>query len=84
MSASHSLGKAKLLVWSKNCKRAPKKARQGLMMRRKSRQLGLVVVGTKCLLLLRFGVRCDRRRRAHSRDPRRRHAAERESPRPSL
>ena len=82
MSANHSHGKAKLLVWSKNCKRALKKARQGLMTCRKSRQLGLVAVGTKCLLLLRFGVRCDRR--VHSRDPRRLHAAERESPRPSL
>ena len=82
MLASHNRGKAKLLVWSKNCKRARKKARQGLKTRRKNRQLGLVVVGTKCLLRLHFGVRFDRR--AHSRDPRRLRAAERESPRPSL
>ena len=84
MSPSHSRGRAKLLLWSKNCKRAQKKARQGLMMRRKSRQLGLVVVGTKCLLLLRFGARFDLRRRAHSRDPRRRPAAGWDSPHLSL
>ena len=83
MSASHSLGRAKLHVWLKNCKRVRKKARQGLTMRRKSRRLGLAAVETKCPLL-RFGARFGLRRRAHSRDPRRRPAAGRDSDHLSL